>query len=216
MQRSISALSDRQFMNKTFYPLSSGSTCVKPMYQTHKDEVNSLKLGGILVPSQSGVGCQGRSWNWRGSERAPRRPYVHLTPASLNRWTSREHLPPLLSNHSSVFSSLCRQDEKCIITVFAHAVDCMSLCMIINNANWPRVDSHDFRLARDRLLSRGCVRWLGPWVADLTILSMISSAVSSVQFTASSLAEHHGGTHPKEVRSEWIGKQQTYCILGQV
>lgn len=63
-------------------------------------------------------------------------------------------------------------------------------------------DSHDFRLTRDRLLSRGCVRWLGPWVADLTILSMISSAVSSVQFTGSSLAEHHGATRPETERSE--------------
>lgn len=56
---------------------------------------------------------------------------------------------------------------------------------------------NDLRLARERLLSRGCVRGPGPWVADRTILSMISSAVSSVQFTGSSLAVHHGGTRPR-------------------
>lgn len=62
-------------------------------------------------------------------------------------------------------------------------------------------DSRDFRLTRDRLLSRGCVRWPGPWVADRTIRSMISSAVSSVPFNRSSLAAHHGATRP-EAESE--------------
>lgn len=94
----------------TFYPLSSGS---KPdANQTNKDEVNSSKLGAFLVPGQSGVGCQFGRGRWGGSERASRYLYVQLTPASLNRWTSRERLPPLLSNRSSVSFSLCRQEEK--------------------------------------------------------------------------------------------------------
>lgn len=59
----------------------------------------------------------------------------------------------------------------------------------------------DLRLTRDRLLSRGCVRWLGPWVADLTILSMISSAVSSAPFTRSSPAGHQGATRTKPTKS---------------
>lgn len=61
--------------------------------------------------------------------------------------------------------------------------------------------SRDFRLTRERLLSRGCVRWLGPWVAERTIRSMISSAVSSVPFTRSSAAAHQGATRPDEAAS---------------
>lgn len=45
---------------------------------------------------------------------------------------------------------------------------------------------HDLRLALDLLLSRGWVLVPGPWVADLTIRSMISSAASSPQVWASS------------------------------
>lgn len=147
---------------------------------------------------------------------------AHLTPAALNYLTSRSHSPPLSSNHSSVSSSLCSQEEKwgngengkfrwvwpydlCPI-VSTYAPDSILLCILINDAICPIVkrDSRDFRLTLDRLLSRGCVRWLGPWVADLTILSMISSAVSSVQFTGSSVAEHHGGTRPETIRSKWM------------
>lgn len=73
-----------------------------------------------------------------------------------------------------------------------------SRCMVVFDQVWAHTqDAHDFLLSRDRLLSRGSVLGLGPWVADRTILSIISSAVSSVQFKGSSLAEHHGATRPE-------------------
>ena len=74
------------------------------MRSTHQ----SWGEGGVLEPSLEWSGLPG----WRGSERASRRPRVRLTPASLSRWTSRERLPPLSSNRSSVSSSLCRREEE--------------------------------------------------------------------------------------------------------
>lgn len=109
MWRSVSAFSARQFMNKIglLSTLSRKHLCQADVNQTHKDEVNSSKLGGgILLPSQSGMGCQVGCRHWRGSERASRCLYVQLTPASLNHWTSQERLPPLLSDHSSASFSL--------------------------------------------------------------------------------------------------------------
>lgn len=60
-------------------------------------------------------------------------------------------------------------------------------------------DSRDLRLALDLFLSRGSVRVLGPWVADLTMRSMISSAASvSVQLGGSSITdEPQGPTRPR-------------------
>lgn len=56
----------------------------------------------------------------------------------------------------------------------------------------------DFRLARERFLSRGTTRWLGTWVADLTMRSMISSAASSVTLGESSVPIVHELVDPEE------------------
>lgn len=80
---------------------------------------------------------------------------AQLKPAALNYLTSRSHSPPLSSNHSSVSSSLCSQEEKwgsgengkfwwiwaydlCLI-VFTYAHDSILLCIIINYAICPIV-----------------------------------------------------------------------------
>lgn len=62
---------------------------------------------------------------------------------------------------------------------------------------------HDLRFALDLLLSLGWALVPGPWVADLTMRSMISSAASSPQSWASST----GGVHacmlrPEQIRAE--------------
>lgn len=59
---------------------------------------------------------------------------------------------------------------------------------------------HDLRLALDLLLSRGWALVPGPWVADLTMRSMISSAASSPPIWVSST----GGVHACIVRPEQI------------
>lgn len=59
---------------------------------------------------------------------------------------------------------------------------------------------HDLRLALDLLLSRGWALVPGPWVADLTIRSMISSAASSPPIWVSSA----GGVHAGMLRPEYV------------
>ena len=66
---------------------------------------------------------------------------------------------------------------------------------------------HDLRLALDLLLSLGWALVPGPWVADLTMRSMISSAASSPAIWVSST----GGVHACIVRPEWIKWQQIYA-----
>lgn len=57
--------------------------------------------------------------------------------------------------------------------------------------------SQDLRLALERFLSRGTTRWLGTWVADLTMRSMISSAASSVTLGDSSVPIFHEPVDPE-------------------
>lgn len=155
------------------------------------------------------------AWALEGSGQAPK------SGSHLHLWTAGQAKGVRLLCRQTTLqrSSHCedRRGEKrkqresfrllkiCFMTGLKLAAEGFSLRAIFNPTISPTVDSHDFRLALERLLSRGWVLWLGPWVADLTILSMISSAVSSVQFTGSSLAEHHGGTRPKTI---WL---QKYC-----
>lgn len=65
-------------------------------------------------------------------------------------------------------------------------------------------DLQDLRLALERFLSRGCERWLGPWVADFTIRSMISSAVSFPQLEASSLAADKSAVWPTKETEDTV------------
>lgn len=62
--------------------------------------------------------------------------------------------------------------------------------------------SQDLRLALERFLSRGTTRWLGTWVADLTIRSMISSAASSVTLGDSSVPMFHELVDPERLDSQ--------------
>lgn len=76
----------------------------KPLWtKCHEEEMNSWR--------QLWGNCSVWEWplegQWTGSETSWR--YVQFTSASLNHWISRGHLPPLLSNRSSVSSSLCSQ-----------------------------------------------------------------------------------------------------------
>lgn len=146
---------------------------------------------GGAEPQWSGLpgwacACEGQ---WKGFQMSLC-PVVHLTPASLNHWTSQERWPPPSSNRSSVSFSLCSQEEKklwgvrvrkwniilgaldkCIIMFTTFLVYGILACIIMNYATTPssalsahtvHINSHDLRLARDLFLSRGCVRWLGP------------------------------------------------------
>lgn len=64
------------------------------------------------MPGQSGVGAGMGGRAVEAREKASRCLHFELTPACLNRWTSQEHLPHLLSDRSSASSSLCAQVER--------------------------------------------------------------------------------------------------------
>lgn len=66
----------------------------------------------------------------------------------------------------------------------------------------------DLRLARERFLSRGTTRWLGTWVADLTMRSMISSAASSVTLGESSVPIVHELVDPEALNNQRVQRAQ--------